>query len=324
MAVTPWLLSFGGGIFGAVFGGTGAFFLCGLAAIIGGAITLATGRPGFDQFVTWGPFLGPHVAFAGGVAAAAMAARKGLIPSGRDVSRPLFGLSSPIVLLTGGLFGVLGLGWKTLADWLPASHGLPWVNSIAVSIILNGFLVRLLIGRKGLMPRAAAGKGRMQADSEAAWEPWLGHPPSLILIAAAVSLFSGAVVKPWPAAIGLVFGLAAFTLLFLFFGAHIPIILHVAWSAGYAVLLTGDLGWGIIFGILAAVLADLLAGLFLLRGDTHIDPPAMAVAITYFLTPPSVASGLPAVLAGPVSFLAAAALGAGAIFLLGFLRRRRS
>ncbi len=316
----PWLLSFAGGMFGAAFGGLGAFILCGLAAIIGSAMTLATGDTEFSRIVAWGPFLGPHVAFAGGVAAAALAARKGLIPSGRDVGKPLFGLHSPIVLLTGGLFGILGLGLKTLADWLPQTQGISWVNSIALSITASGFLVRLLMGRTGCVPRLGKGGKRWRAD--AAWAPWASHPFSLILIAAAVSLFAGAVVKEWPGALGLVFGLSAVTLLFLNFGARVPVILHVAWSAEYAVVLTGDLGWGVLFGILAAVLADLIASLFLVRGDTHIDPPAAAVMITFFLTPAVLAAGLSATLSGWPSLLAAAAVGGGGIFLLQFLRRR--
>ncbi len=322
MTLMAWLVSFAGGVFGAAFGAAGAFFLCGLAAIAGSVIFLVTGDPKFGDLVTWGPFLGPHVAFAGGVAAAALAGRRGLLKSGRDVATPLFGLGSPAVLLTGGAFGVLGLGLKALADFLPLTKGLAATNSIALSIVVSGFLVRAVFGRTGLAPRPAAGRGRWRAAPEAGWEPWPVHPSTHILTAAAVSLFAGLVVKELPRAFGLVFGLSAFTLIFLHFGARIPIILHIAWAAEYAVLLTGDPGWGVVFGILAAVLADLFAGLFLLRGDTHIDAPAMSVATTFSLTFLAILLGLPNVLRGLESYLIAVAVGALGILLLNRMKRR--
>ncbi len=321
MALSPWLVSFAGGVFGAALGGASAFFLCGLAAIAGSVVFLATGDPRFGEIVAWGPFLGPHVAFAGGVAAAALAGRKGLLKSGRDVSTPLIGLRSPSLLLAGGVFGVLGLGLKTLADHLPQLQGLAATNSIALSIVVSGFLVRAVFGRTGPVPLPAAGGGRWAAPPDTAWEPWPVHPATHILTAAAVSLFAGMVVKELPRAFGLVFGLSAFALIFLFLGARIPIILHVAWAAEYAVLLTRDPGWGVVFGILAAVLADLFAGLFLLRGDTHIDAPAMSVMATFSLILLAILLRLPAVLQGWESYLVAGAAGALGILLLNRLRR---
>lgn len=321
MTPMPWLLAFAGGVFGAALGGAGAFFLCGLAAIAGSVVFLATGDPKFGELITWGPFLGPHVAFAGGVAAAALAGRKGLLKSGRDVSTPLAGLRSPVILLAGGAFGVLGLGLKTLADIASPTGGPAATNAIALSIVLSGFLVRAVFGRTGLAPRPAAGRGRWRTEPDSAWEPWPVHPTTHILTAAAVSLFAGAVVKGLPQAFGLVFGLSAFTLLFLFLGARVPIILHIAWAAEYAVLLTRDLGWGVFFGILAAVLADLFAGLFLLRGDTHIDAPAMSVMTTFALTFLAILLKLTAAVRGWESWSVAVAVGAAGILFLNRLRR---
>lgn len=322
MTLMSGLVAFAGGVFGAAFGAASAFFLCGLAAIAGGVILLATGDPRFGEIVTWGPFLGPHVAFAGGVAAAALAGRKGLLKSGRDVATPLFGLGSPTVLLAGGAFGVLGLGLKSLADLLPRTQGLAGTNSIALSIVASAFLVRAVFGRTGPAPRPVKGESRWAGPAETAWEPWPVQPATHILTAAAVALFAGVVVKELPGAFDLVFGLSAFALIFLFFGARVPIILHIAWAAGYAVLLTGDPGWGVVFGILAAVLADLFAGLFLLRGDTHIDAPAMSVMTTFSLVFLAILLRLPAVLKGWAACLIAVAVGALGVLFLNRLRRR--
>ncbi len=38
---------------------------------------MVTGKADFNSTITWGPFLGPHVAFAGSVAAAAYAKKIG-------------------------------------------------------------------------------------------------------------------------------------------------------------------------------------------------------------------------------------------------------
>jgi len=44
--------------------------------------------------VTWGPFFSPHISFGGAVAAAAFAAKKGLLESGKDISSALMGKSA--------------------------------------------------------------------------------------------------------------------------------------------------------------------------------------------------------------------------------------
>jgi hypothetical protein len=58
--------------------------------------------------VAFGPVFGPHIAFAGGVAAAAYAARRGELDDGADIITPLAGLATLDVLLVGGVFGAAG------------------------------------------------------------------------------------------------------------------------------------------------------------------------------------------------------------------------
>lgn len=70
------LLAAGGGFLGAAIGGLNAFIFTGLAVLLGNAILMAGGSAGFLNTVAFGPFLGPHVAFVGGVAAVAYAGRK--------------------------------------------------------------------------------------------------------------------------------------------------------------------------------------------------------------------------------------------------------
>jgi len=314
--------AFAGGVFGAAFGGMSAFIFCGLSSLIGGVITLVTGDPKFNAVITWGPFLGPHVAFAGGVAAAAYAAKTGRLESGRNVATPLFGLNSPAVLAAGGTFGVLGMIIKTTLDAVPGFRGVAWTNSIALSIMISAGIVRLAFGKSGLIGKPSGGRSRWRAAEDASWEPWPSEPLQLILVAAAVSLAAGSVDKALPGSFGLVFGLAALTLPLYYFGARIPIILHIAWSAEYAVLLTKDIGWGLVFGILAAVLADLFACLFLIHGDTHIDPPAMSVMVIFSLCPALAGLGV-LKLTGWPSIMLASGIASGGYLGLRFLRRAK-
>jgi hypothetical protein len=234
---------------------------------------------------------------------------------GHDVAKALYGFGDPLVLLTGGFFGLLGQGMKMALDQVPKTAGIPWVNAIALTIVISGFMVRLIFGRTGLLGHPSPGTSRWLRAADAPWVPWQNAPSALVLTTAAVSLFSGLIALHLPHSTGLAFGLGAMSLAFFYTGARIPIVLHMAWASEYAVLLTGSLVWGLLAGLLAAFLGELSAGLFLLHGDTHIDPPSIAVAATFSLGPPMAwlaRSGLP----GWMPW-AAALLMAGVLLALG-------
>ena len=48
-------------------------------------------------------------------------------------------------------------------------------------------------------------------------------------------------------------------------------------AAGATVVSGGSLIWGTIFGILASYFAEFVSRLFLIYGDTHIDPSATTI-----------------------------------------------
>ena len=60
--------SFGGGIIGAYMGALPAFILTGVIAIAGSVAAMAGGADMTVGFIAFGSYLGPHIAFAGGVA----------------------------------------------------------------------------------------------------------------------------------------------------------------------------------------------------------------------------------------------------------------
>ena len=265
--------SFFGGVIGAAIGGLNAYILCGLSLIIGTIINLFSAHPSSANIISWGPLLGPHVAFAGGVAAAAYAASVGKITTGRDIVTRLARFNAPVIYAVGGVFGVAGFLLKLCADMIPPVRGVPRINSIAFSITVSAIVVRLLFGKSGLL--------NSFKDPFVSWQPWKYGYNVFIIAAAGLAAISASVVHQFPSMLGIMFGIASLSLLLLYFKMKIPIVLHIAWAAEFTAFLSGDIGWGIAFGILAAIIGEICAHLFLVDGDTHIDPPAMSLTIVF-------------------------------------------
>ena len=276
------LISFAGGVFGAGVGALNAFVFCGVAALLGSVVSMIPGAQIWTG-ITWGPFLGPHVGFAGGVAATAYAFRRRILCTGRNVLIPGFGLNRPDVLLVGGLFGIMGYVLNGVISLIPTRGTLPWTNTIALSIVVSGFLARVLFGKTGIMGNLPEGKSRWIRSRDEAWQPWPSHPGVVLLMGFGISCITALSVIHYPGTSGLFFGLAAFSLILFHAGVKIPVILHMALAADWAATVTQRWEWGIFFGVFAAILSELFACLFLLHGDTHIDPPAIALVITFTL-----------------------------------------
>ena len=83
MDILALIAAFGGGIIGAYMGALPAFIMTGIYALVGGVLTAAgVGGDVAVNYLAFGSFVGPHIAFAGGVAAAGYAGRKGKLASG--------------------------------------------------------------------------------------------------------------------------------------------------------------------------------------------------------------------------------------------------
>jgi hypothetical protein len=90
---------------------------------------------------------------------------------------------------------------------------------------------------------------------------------------------------PFAALLG--YAISATSLIFLQFGFSVPVTHHMtlpASVAGLAVVAVGGTEIvavlvGAVAGILGALLGELFSRLFLIHGDTHIDPPAAAIAV---------------------------------------------
>jgi hypothetical protein len=296
------ILAFGGGFFAAAIGGLHGFIFTGFMVLAGHAIMLAGGSPDFLGNVAFGPVFGPHISFAGGVAAVAYAARnaRNTDVGGKDIGVPLIQLERPDVLAVGGLFGMFGYVLQFLISKIPVFGGL--VDSVALTVLLSAFVVRLVFGRSSIFGHLpdGAGWGRFSPRDDAAWVRW--HEkfvPNTVLGLGVGLLAAGTVVKlaqsypQWAqnsAAYTLFFGISAMSLFFLSLGLSFPVTHHMTIIAALAALkflpAVGPIGAmliGAVAGMVSAWAGELFARLWHDHGNTHIDPPAAAIWIMTLL-----------------------------------------
>jgi len=265
------LAALGGGLFGAAIGGVNAFMFTGLAVMAGvAASAIDPAAAAIINDVAFGPMFGPHVAFCGGVAAAAYLARKGdLIESGKDIATPLIKFGDPGVLLVGAVFGVFGHILNSL--WV--SINLP-TDTIALTVVISNSLVRIIWGN-GVFGKVPEGGSLLQTTEKNVWVPAQKDIPMLVVMGlglGAVSAYSS--LATGSNVVG--FGIAAFSLMF----AGGPVWHHIALPAGSAALATGSILMGAVFGVVGALLGELGARLLFNYGDTHTDPPAFGIFIS--------------------------------------------
>lgn len=281
-----------GGLFGAAVGALQAFVLTGVAVLVGVAVILAGGDSTFLDYVGFGPVFGPHISFAGGVAAAAYAARTRTLEAGKDIVTPLVSLSRPDVLLVGAVFGVLGY----LVNGAVAA--IPWfggnTDTVAVTVVVSAIIARLVFGRSGLPGTVPAGGTRFVPTDDHAWVRYqekFGQNTVLGLFAGGVG--AGATValtNAYPEAAGIaqvvLFGVSALSLLFLSVGLSVPVTHHMTLPGGVAAatflpVVDGNalaaVVIGAVAGMVGAWLAELFSRFWQIHGDTHIDPPASAI-----------------------------------------------
>lgn len=286
MSVIGLLVAFGGGIFGAAIGALPAFAFVGFLTMFGVAIQLSI-APEATTFlnIPFGAF-GPHAGgFAAGVAAAAYAAKKGKLDSGRNIVTAGMGLNSPDVLLVGGIFGALGYVIIWVLQMVPNfGPDLAWSDLPAVGVVISAFIARILWGSCYFCGKADAGRGFFQPTDATKWLVFQSSFGQIVMIGLGGGLFGGwlGVTYGAPGAL-LAFGIAASSLLFLTVGVLIPVTHHIMLPAALAGAASGSVLWAGIIGIVCAFVGELCARAFLCHGDTHVDPPACAIAVMTFV-----------------------------------------
>ncbi|MDR9829680.1 hypothetical protein RCJ22_29255 [Vibrio sp. FNV 38] len=284
-----------GGFLGATFGALVAFVFTGFAILVGIAIVIGSGDPTFLNLIGLGPFFGPHISFAAGIAASAYAAKKGWLESGRDIVTPLVSLGKPKVLLVGAIFGLFGYLVQAL---LMSVDGLGnYTDSVALTVVISAVVARLMFGKSGIIGEHYQGKKGLKRFETCDKHSWIPYQDSFPM-SATLGLFIGAmsayaayellVLYPAPEAQGVIlfgFAISAISLLFLGMNVMVPATHHITGVSAVAVsLFIGVIDnqfilitVGAVCGLLAAVLGQLFARFWLIRSDTHIDPPASAI-----------------------------------------------
>jgi hypothetical protein len=253
--------------------------------------------------MAFGPVFGPHISFAGGAAAAAFAARRGDLENGRDIAAPLAGVNDPITLIVGGLFGAGAYVVVSILNWI-FTHGEPglfyvtYTDTIALTVVISAIVARLAFGRTGLfgtMDEESRTRGRFVPGGGKVWVDYQQGLLQATILGLGAGLLSAWIVTAFNAAnpdiIGagavLGFGISAVSLILLQVGFSCPVTHHMSLPAGVAaVAVLVGLGGGplaamivgAIAGIAGALLGEFFSRLFLIHGDTHIDPPAAAIA----------------------------------------------
>ena len=277
MEIASLLVAFGAGIFGAAIGALPAFIFVGFLILAGVAIQAAGGGTAFLDFIPLGPAFGPHLAgFASGVAAAAYAAKKGKLETGRDIASPIMGLNMPDALLVGGVFGLLGY----VINWAFGLVGFAWTDTIALTVVVSAIIARILWGN-GVFGKVMEGESRFSPTDATQWITYQSSFAQRVVIGLGAGLMASFFALQLGAENGgvlLGFAISAASLVFLQFGAEVPITHHITLVAAVAAAASGSYIWGAVFGIGAAIVGEYMANLFLVHGDTHIDPPAATIA----------------------------------------------
>lgn len=293
MNILALITAFGGGAFAAAIGGVPAFIFTGILSIIGavaGMVGAADASGVLVGYMAFGSFFGPHISFAGAVAGAAYAKKKGVLENGADIVTPLVGLNEPDTLLVGGVFGVIGYLFKALVvDNLFAGTISPRLvtDGPGFTVFCSAVLVRLVFGGKLKTGDRLVSEGKAFTN--------------VVVMSLCYSLVVAGIYA-WAAQTGvneafaglyhvLIFGLAAVGLLFACMGHayaghhHVWIIAAEAAVQSYAHTQNAFvcLICGVICGTIAGIIGDIEGNTINCGTDSHIDNPATAIFIMTFV-----------------------------------------
>lgn len=295
------IVAAGGGAFAAAIGAQTSFTFTGFAYLFGMAGLLAAPNSealgGFIDYVAFGPVFGPHIAWAGGAAATAYAGKMGYIEHGRLVAQPLT-LNRPDIFLVGAVFGMGGYATNIGLAQIPGfGEGLGWTDTVALTVVLSHVVARVLFGVKtrsifGPYPYGplGTGEGSHWVEHQERWSMTTIHGffSGLIFAAGAVWVIQNfgadSVIGGKIFLIG--WAISALTLLYLSTGVPTPVTHHMTIIGALAAakfLIVFSLSplaavlIGAVFGAIAGLVGEALARLMNNNGDTHIDPPALAI-----------------------------------------------
>ena len=269
-SATTAVLAFMVGVVGGVFGGTQTFIITGFAGIIIYALKAAGVESEFLMDTLLNTVLLPAIIFNAASFSTAFAAKRGYDVKGYDVSHSLLFTHDPLVMLAAGLGGLAGYLVFAAAKALgvPADQG-------SCSVIIIGILTRLLFGNGyWVNPNATA---YYQREGVRYWLFQLINGVSICGVTAIV------LSNVDPAYYSIGFSISAALILLSTYdreGKTYPTTHHETLVVGYAMGATGgNVVLSVLFGLLSNVIYLLFARYCNEDCDTHIDPPAVGIAI---------------------------------------------
>ncbi|MDY2987892.1 MAG: hypothetical protein SOR77_09695 [Peptoniphilus sp.] len=283
MEILSIIVAFCGGFVGASIGAIPAFIMTGFFAIISGILGLSGISDNTLGIIAFGPFFGPHITFAAGAAAAAFAKnRRNKLESSQEILTPLFGKNDPAILLVGGLYGILGyIIWYLISNQTVLITDFPAVSVTGV-LIIN----RYVLGNTGITGKPLNGQKKVWKPTtiEIIHHGLFGAVLGLLVIIGAKQLIGVGIseenMKIYPV---LIFGISAFSLIFLQAGWSIPITHHIAYPAAAVYIMSGSIVVATIFSTLNSIGWVLAAKIFNTDCDTYIDPPAIVIATSLLI-----------------------------------------
>jgi len=294
MSIASIFYAFCGGAFAAAIGSLGAFVFTGVLILISTAALFGSPDSAFLLFnVSFGPYLLPASTFAGGAAALHYARKRGYLPygEGKNIAKGLFGLQKLDVIVFGGFIAVIGY----MMNYGLGKIGLGAVTDTgAASIVIIALLLKLIFDHTliGTLDEKNAKLGRYNSAA-ASWQPAMTKSFDKAFYGAVVGGLSACctalILKSDNEAfatygIYLPFAISIIVLGLCMIGIEAPVTHHITLTAAYCMAFGGgNIGWGVVTGIVAVYVADFLSRTFYIYGDCHVDPPACSIAVTPIL-----------------------------------------
>lgn len=336
MEVEQFLLLFitalAGGAFGASLGALPAFIFTGFVVFLGEGLAIlqreiGSTAPNISQgelaagvtgVLGFGAITGPHIAFAGGVAATAYAGKKypEMEPDGWDYhfgKNILYAFGTkPDILAVGAVFGVLGMLINQIGAAVLVVNETGVTDTIALSVVATAFIARIAFGYPvvgksagdGFLdmspfereePRMAADGGEVPEEHEGrlATEPWLPHQYKWagVAVIGLVGGLLGGYIYIKTGSIFLGYAISAISLLFLQLGVEkIPVTHHITLIGAVGAVVFLPVAGAVpaliaagVFGAVSGLFGEVTQRVFYAHSGTHVDPPAMAIALAMLI-----------------------------------------
>lgn len=286
--------AFCAGAFGAMLGGSAAFALTGVFCAISMAALMGGADAAFlHTAVAFGPMMLPAVTYAAGATSAHYARWRGYLPygEGRNTDRALWTLGHPDIMLFGGCIGALGwvmnslMGKLGLGAIMDTSAAYIWFITLTLKILLDHEVF-------SKMDADSAKLGRFHRRAKA-WQPMMTRPFDMVLYAGVIAGIAACCTDQVLASenplfrqygVFLPFAVSAVVLVLGQGKTQVPTTHHITICASYALAAGGNVGWGVLAGVLVHIVGDFLGRVFHVHGDVYICPAAMSIVVVSLLT----------------------------------------